>query len=901
MITWTVRLATALVALAFMIGFSATAQSDNTYISGSDLAGDWLAYGYNCGGPTPVEKISISAQGPKLTAVKMLGDRCVPTGHRTFEGVIFSGEIRGNMYVSPGPGLRPITTTPIQLVAEGPNLITSNRGVVYKRVGATFTTQERDAINALEEEIQSKATIEVEVLYENTREPAVWERVTLTLQGEDIETGSHELNPDDDGKWLFEGLPDGVFDVFVEGDGWLPESKKATVIIEDGGDYKVPLRLTPARVSVEGKLTAYDGRSKPLAVPFAPVSVRFSNGDVVDLFTSAKGQYRASTNRNARSFRVSGAFEDEGGQIQVRSDRGFAGNLVRYSSSEFEITRPMHDNMGVSFLANSESLNQTNSKERLEVIEASATFYAHLMDGVLFARNALQLQMDHALPVENTLFVSEMDSNGDGEKTEYLTVAYNRSVSAIHVTSAKNISHRTDPSSPDNRELHEYGHHVMADSLIGGSNTYAARGSREVNHGGIFNTDSSDSVVEGFAIFFSAMARGDPNYSMGQTINLEYNLQDANLWVYDLNTMKFLQVNGQQVRRRVIWEEFQVAALLWDLYDARNEPGDFFTIPPEEIVSLLGGYRQDGGTPFSSRITDVATIYNRLKSNAIGQQDSDPADGMSDLDRLFVLHRFYSDADKDGALSPNERIGTANFHSEIFPNRIRTHVPENLHSGILLSGDSAHPVPDIAEVGFTDADGTRFDLGLHSVKDQIIRVHVPADIALFEITPLIPGFDVGPIQVTPEEYWDGIASAEETGSLFFTEKTIVATENGVPSPRNFERGIDRDGLIVSWTGQTDSYVVVASTDKPATSPNFGEVIYEGPETWVLHTPVTHTEEYRAYSIFGVDANGKLSRPLVVEIGGLNPSGPSRLFIWLLAILGGLAAIFVINRMRKSSD
>jgi hypothetical protein len=104
--------------------------------------GTWIAKGYQCPrGTNHTEKISITVNGNSLVATKIDsgGDRCVPSGSRTFFGSIPSNVSKGSSFsftwVVGNPNNPASGTAPDQLTIIDANTFSSSgEGVTFKRV-----------------------------------------------------------------------------------------------------------------------------------------------------------------------------------------------------------------------------------------------------------------------------------------------------------------------------------------------------------------------------------------------------------------------------------------------------------------------------------------------------------------------------------------------------------------------------------------------------------------------------------------------------------------------------------------------------------------------------------------------------------------------------------------------
>ena len=75
---------------------------------GVNLSGLWQSSDYECpAGIKHTERLQITQDGTHISAVKTLGDDCVPTGHESFNGTVTgnSGKVRSWLG---SPGYQPI-------------------------------------------------------------------------------------------------------------------------------------------------------------------------------------------------------------------------------------------------------------------------------------------------------------------------------------------------------------------------------------------------------------------------------------------------------------------------------------------------------------------------------------------------------------------------------------------------------------------------------------------------------------------------------------------------------------------------------------------------------------------------------------------------------------------------
>ena len=223
--------------------------------------------------------------------------------------------------------------------------------------------------------------------------------------------------------------------------------------------------------------------------------------------------------------------------------------------------------------------------------------------------------------------------------------------------------------------IHEFGHHVMADSLIGGDNAPPPSGPGFVgNHQGINNGLSSDSWDEGFASFVPLITKdiklNDPNPSFLMTkgapagTDMEWNFQVTN------------GMSG---------EESAVTGILWDLYDGiNNEVGggvdnDSIQITINQIWNTLNSNGGPGGN--RNTLYDVYRAFNG-SGIPILLQDAD-ADGINNLDEIFVSHEVYNDLNNNSRYNVGEPVGLTSWNLAR-PNRHEVPIEEGAYIYLIV-------------------------------------------------------------------------------------------------------------------------------------------------------------------------------------------------------------------------
>jgi hypothetical protein len=298
----------------------------------------------------------------------------------------------------------------------------------------------------------------------------------------------------------------------------------------------------------------------------------------------------------------------------------------------------------------------TNVTPRHRLNDVAAIYY-HTRQAKLLT-DRLRLALDASLPVGVIAFspwegVFWSPSGGDPY---------------INIAEVEGNSEYSNPDRPDNREWHEFSHHIMADSLIGGDNAMPSNGgpwtvdklddnrngvfnelllavwlpdgkagvydegpinfNGDINHWGYVNPSTTDSLTEGFAEFLSMVIAdeiaNDPRPSVYKWSGGEDDLE----------------------RPYFAWrdEEFAVASILWDLYDSNadhyNYKSDFgwnfdVTLNDNIDLSLDELWSRLNQTTIKN-LKDVYDAFSYLNGDSDG-------DGVGDLDELFIMNGVFAD------------------------------------------------------------------------------------------------------------------------------------------------------------------------------------------------------------------------------------------------------------------
>ncbi|MBI3958899.1 MAG: IPT/TIG domain-containing protein [Chloroflexi bacterium] len=437
-------------------------------------------------------------------------------------------------------------------------------------------------------------------------------------------------------------------------------------------------------------------------------------------------------------------------------------------------------------------------------------------------------KLNYSLPVDIVGFAAQTGVFWQGAFSDGSNPGVDPFISIEAVNGASLIS---DGGRPDNREWHEFGHHVMADIFADKMPADPAPCNSpplptdSCNHGGYANISTTDSWTEGWAEFFSMLVARDvakeerPElYTIGgMPFNLESNRLAWDAYATSTGDVRF--------------EELAVASLLWDIVDP---------VDARDITLLKDGgrYADCVELPFTTfwkdmftpevfltspvapkdyeHIFDIKTLYDVLRSRGVGQGHSREGP-LNDLDELFVAHGFFADVNGNGFYDSGETIGLAGDNTR--PNRRNFPIlPGSFVAvdGLLPDGRSrVTPTTFHVQVVFAapyDSFNYTYTQDTSQTPGRLFLVAPPARYpSTIRITPLVTGYASPPLVITGEEYWTAMqANPQEsfTSHLFAFNKQpaiflpwIVGSANGRSPAR----------------GQSTDTPVACTKDLPPTS------------------------------------------------------------------------------------
>jgi hypothetical protein len=357
-----------------------------------------------------------------------------------------------------------------------------------------------------------------------------------------------------------------------------------------------------------------------------------------------------------------------------------AGPVVSAQTPSFQHTAGESTTRDISFADTDLVPAAGIAQDRLDDL---AGMYYHTKQVVDFSQSELGVTLDLNLPIEVYGYVSSTPAKA----------YYDPNDGNVYIGADRSdYSSRGKPWSPD---WHEMFHELMDDTVA-----IPPFHTGETNHGGYANHCTGDSWVEGWAEFWPcALARslGVPEWDLFRgTTSLEQNWM-----VWDRS--------GGYSR-----EEYAVASLLVDLVDPVNPPEyDFLSLTNSQLWAIIG----------SKQLADMFEVYSALVAANIGQTDYD-ADGISDLDELFIAHGFFAD-DGNGSYD-GETVGLGGK-----PGRQSTMLIPNAYLRIIVADSRGNPISNgtlVVDVEFPSP----LDIYNHSYQ---IDLHSSDGLEYFEVAP----------------------------------------------------------------------------------------------------------------------------------------------------------------------
>ncbi len=631
------------------------------------------------------------------------------------------------------------------------------------------------------------------------------------------------------------------------------------------------LRVRVANSFVAGRVEAIDaqGRSRPLehvmvllAPPSrakAPFLAYSMSDDERRVFTDSKG-YFVFADPKLRNYVLGVVLRDQHGGIKVAMEgleiEGAAGVLTRAHEREAaKVHRIVFDNGWDGFSAHVTADGAKHeASSYLPRFRQAALVFTDLHQCAHFAAESLRAPVFPKSAPQVTDMDVAISAVIFAKSTEFRPQS---GLLRVQGSTAANPWQGTAQT----HEYHEMGHAIHWISLLSGHRRLPERLSGDKNHAGVLNKDSTDSFVEGMAHFFAALVRGRPELVIsteGRKINLQQNMFWTKVW--DEKQEKLVLAPD---------EEYNVAALLWDLYDDDAEPGDYLALGYDGIASLLNGRGASQNTEGNRwrQVRNVRTLFLFLANNGYREQDLN-RNGLRDLDELFALHGFYDDAMPPlGKWTPREE--PAGFGHR-WNDRTRKSPPPSPGAGLQyrFRQPLKHPVTFRIAVRFPASKSERGYDFMVTAKGAggVLRVFAPPDSEQLVIVPLVPGFVAQPLRIATAEYWRRVEQARRTGVDVFLKHEFVLEQSTVRSPESFEHELQPDHAVkLRWDMPegVDRALLVRRADRFAECLTDGELVYVGSGNVYVDVDVYPGGSY--YYVLFAASGGSLSRPVRTQV------------------------------------
>lgn len=349
-------------------------------------------------------------------------------------------------------------------------------------------------------------------------------------------------------------------------------------------------------------------------------------------------------------------------------------------------------------------------------------------------------------------------------------VGFGRMAGGPQVTADSRVFIETADSSPpwggekpDNSVWHEMGHYWWL-QIYGSYTPYAAPG--DGNHRGYDNSNTSDSLEEGFAEFTSVLTcehYGDPLPPMYRADGHNRNLEvDRQLWGPDR-------------------EEYAIAGLLWDLHDGGGletkplgtisnviETADHLSLSDVQIFEIF----------VEAKPRTLKAVHDSLLAiPAYGATDTD-GDSLPDVRELFVAHGAFEDTAPtnrrwDGG---DEIIGfggrAGRLKSPPLPQAyLLIRLVDAAGRGVAVDGATM-----VVHMEFTHPFAYYNYADVRPLWSNRVYFVMPPDFypVTASITVEVPGLGrSAPLEITAREYWGLFRQAGEAGLDYLLEHTFV--------------------------------------------------------------------------------------------------------------------------------
>ncbi len=251
--------------------------------------------------------------------------------------------------------------------------------------------------------------------------------------------------------------------------------------------------------------------------------------------------------------------------------------------------------------------NEYKSTSDFRKVRGLTSKYHELYKAIDYAESVLKLDIT-SLKGESVLPISVYAYSAD--TVESGSSHYDPAYGTIHLTTEDSAYISDGPFTV----FHEFGHHIMHTfySPVVWNESLEVAGNE--THAGILNTNTADSLGEGYATFFALLAAQGQGYTYPHVYSPSPVVFDRN---WEVNIQAW-DMEGSLSR-----EEFAVVSLLNDLVDKHKDKGDNIEMSVNNLLEVIK----------NDEVQTVKTLYDKL----ITVEDKDK------IDALFIAHGFFWD------------------------------------------------------------------------------------------------------------------------------------------------------------------------------------------------------------------------------------------------------------------
>ncbi len=291
-------------------------------------------------------------------------------------------------------------------------------------------------------------------------------------------------------------------------------------------------------------------------------------------------------------------------------------------------------------------------------------------------------------------------------------------------------SHYNDSSRPMNREWHETFHGLMHFAQTMPQRDCA-------NHGGICNSTTGDSWLEGYAMFWAMVIGKEKNINgdwYDGIADLERDSENWTIWTsWGTNS----------------GEDVAVAALLYDLYDSSGKQESYKVIPHtiQHVFNKVSKFPSNT-VNCSTQLTQTTYVDNiqltkdQLWGNIVNPANAQTIKDLYDrltnqapqlgyttanLDNIFKLHGFFNDSNNNCIYDVGEEVGVT--IDPVHGNPPRHNTPIIPKANVLVNVMDQTGVPStaqlVAEITFVDT-GEQHEIQINlGTPSQLVSLGIP--------------------------------------------------------------------------------------------------------------------------------------------------------------------------------